>query len=123
MAKLVKPELFKGPNRSYFKMVDGNGEVTRVMVDPSLVEKWEDIDEVEVGLAKYQQRAATQVDVEAHKAEKIGDLIEESWSRHEIVNYSTFGAQINRAEFKGKLGAIEKKFSIMDAKSLDSAVA
>lgn len=114
--------LHKGPRSHYVKIANADGNIERVMVSEDLAAKWDTIESVEIGKANYTQRSATEKDVEDGNAEKVGDPIQENWSRMEIMNYVTQDRLLSRAEFKGKLSQIEKKFSLETVTSLAETV-
>ena len=115
-------ELHKGPRSNYVKILNAEGTIERVMVSDDLAAKWATIEGVEIGRANYTQRTATEKDVEDGHAETVGELINENWSRMEIVNYTSQERLLAKAEFKGKLAQIEKKYSLTTVTDLAETV-
>lgn len=121
MQTISRPRKFQGPNRQYMK-VEYNGSVQNVMLDDAVLNDWEDIDSVTIGEQTYSQRSATEADVTEGKAEKVGDLLHENWTRLECIDYTTFSRKKKVAQSNAEIVAIEKKFSIADV-SLEAATA
>lgn len=117
-----RPRKFKGPRREYVLVPDANGNLQNVMLDQDILDDWDDILTITVGTRTFSQRAATEQDVADEKAEKVGDLIAENWSRLDIMDYTTMSREEKLTEHKGKLNQIEKKFSLETVSSLAETV-
>ena len=84
------------------------GKNERLFLDKGTLEVWDDISEITVGVMDYHQRTADQAAVDAGKAEKIGDLYDEDWSRLEVVDYVTYGSIERKVEHEVKVIGMKK---------------
>lgn len=117
---IPRPRKFKGPNRQYIKVNLGGG-TKNVVLDDEVLNDWDNITTVTVDMVDYTQRTATEADVESGAAENVGDLIEDSWSRPEVIDYSTMTREVALKQHTVSIDRIERQM-LSEVKLSDARV-
>lgn len=128
---IARPRKFqsKSNDKNFFMKVDINGEVHNVMLDGEILSKWDDIDEVTIGMVKYTKVANPDFDPNKPEGPDNQKLLDKEWERPEVIDFTCtqdYERRFSVAKAKAKLSQVdaivkrEFKLEVENAESLVS---
>ena len=111
---IVRPgKKFTSANGNSYIKVNVGGTVKNVMLDSDTMTDWDNIKTVEIDMVDYAQQRNAE-----------GELVDNPFSRPEVIDYQTFGRELQVKEHDIKLDGLTRKMlkeTVLD--TVDQALA